>query len=192
MLCCLAVERKLREEQRALMVGRTIANRRGSAISAMTHHDADDSLSGTPEPSETSDYVGEEDHHRIPDHSNSSHDASLGYKIGPPRTPIDSATRNKLERRMSTSSAQSSKYRQRLGILRTVDLSGETIETYERRGSVHTVNTINSVTSAATVEYLQQQAADEPDDLKAAVVMETIITAADVAHNLQGWDHMVR
>ena len=41
----------------------------------------------------------------------------------------DSTTlRDKLERRMSASSIQSSKYRQRLGILRTVDLSGETME----------------------------------------------------------------
>jgi hypothetical protein len=32
---------------------------------------------------------------------------------------------------------------------------------------------------------------DNVDDFKAAVVMETIMTAADVAHNLQGWEQMV-
>jgi hypothetical protein len=38
-----------------------------------------------------------------------------------------------VKRRMSTASVRSSKYCQRLGILRTVDLSGETLETYKRR-----------------------------------------------------------
>jgi hypothetical protein len=33
---------------------------------------------------------------------------------------------------------------------------------------------------------------DEPDELKMTVVMETLMTAADVAHNLQGWDHMAK
>ena len=44
------------------------------------------------------------------------------------------ALQDKLERRMSASSIQSSKYRQRLGILCSIDLSGETMEGYVRWG----------------------------------------------------------
>jgi hypothetical protein len=93
---------------------------------------------------------------------------------------------NSAERRMSTCSRQTtgSKYRLRLGILRTVDLSGETIETY-RRESI-------SASSVATETYTVDLESDEPDELKATVVMEVLMTAADVAHNLQGWDHMVK
>jgi hypothetical protein len=184
----------------------------------------------------------------------------------------------KFERRMSAASCGTSvntaKYRQRLGILRTVDLSGETIETYSRRGSMVSTTGISnpgpdglersgsyrvrnnnaansgggggdvipenstsnggspqqrvSVATTTVVRNITPSSfaspksnggimmnddspggpgdcnvsnmstnpalyyeADEPDDLKASVVMETIITAADVAHNLQGWDHMV-
>jgi hypothetical protein len=191
----------------------------------------------------------------------------------------------KLERRMSAASAANSvntaKYRQRLGILRTVDLSGETIEKYPRQGSVNgsftnffntgiittgtttaaingqdhqlerslscyskggtnsiwnggirsaaasptpsvkqvfdptaakasnSINHNNNLSSTLSMDSHHQPVnqsnipnigtddpavcyeADEPDDLRATVVMETIITAADVAHNLQGWDQMV-
>jgi len=76
-------------------------------------------------------------------------------------------------RRQSSSSlptSLSNPRRKRLGIRRSMDLSGEALETYSRS------------TGAPTP--------DEPDELKATVVMELIMTAADVAHNLQGWQHM--
>jgi hypothetical protein len=91
-------------------------------------------------------------------------------------------------RRNSTSSTSTSKYRYRLGILRTVDLSGETIETYQR-GSIGTA--AGSVVSAEKPNSVDLDM-DEPDELKMTVVMETMMTAADVAHNLQGWEHMVK
>jgi hypothetical protein len=183
-----------------------IAGRRGSAISAMSaspssrppsRHDDDDnveeedddSLSATPDASEASE--NEDDH---------NHNMTVAPKF---LTDVASAVaaaetnalRDKFERRMSASSVQSSKYRQRLGILRTVDLSGETIETYSRRGSMATAKSNQSNTDAASVvstNYQSMIIADEPDELKATVVMETLITAADVAHNLQSWNHMVR
>jgi hypothetical protein len=79
-----------------------------------------------------------------------------------------------------------SKYRQRLGIMRTVDLSGETLVNYTRSDSID-----HSVLSSEHA-YSFDLDEDEPNELKATVVMETIMSAADVAHNLQGWDHMVK
>jgi 3'5'-cyclic nucleotide phosphodiesterase len=85
------------------------------------------------------------------------------------------ASNEKFRRRMSTrhSAPESTllSYRKRLGIRRSMDLSGEAIEVYQKRQSIGPNN-------------------DLPDDLKASVVLETILTAADVAHNLQGWTQM--
>ena len=93
------------------------------------------------------------------------------------------------ERRLSATSRQttSSKYKYRLGILRTVDLSGETLENYSSRGSIG-----HSVQSSEDGLLEIDLDADQPNELKATVVMETLITAADVAHNLQGWEHMAK
>jgi hypothetical protein len=109
-----------------------------------------------------------------------------------------------------------------LGILRTVDLSGETLETYSRHGSINNAaststpspggveykfSSSGSIATAATsaLNYGQyadnndnnryqpnHREADEPDELRMSVVMETIMTAADVAHNLQGWGQMAK
>jgi hypothetical protein len=84
----------------------------------------------------------------------------------------------KFQRRMSSyatpvaASVRPENFRKRLGIRRSMDLSGEEIEAYIRPASEDTME-------------------DNVDDFKAAVVMETIMTAADVAHNLQGWEQMV-
>jgi 3'5'-cyclic nucleotide phosphodiesterase len=200
------LERKLRSDvgempegrqRRASITGSRIliaAGRRGSAVSAIStpnshrhsaaedDHDEDDSLSGTPDPSE--------------DESDDARNHSLVTPkfLTDAATAADSVALNKLERRLSASSVQSSKYRQRLGILRTVDLSGETLETYDRRGSIATTKSNQSAAEqeASPGEYHRKLQADEPDELKATVVMETLMTAADVAHNLQGWDHMVK
>jgi 3'5'-cyclic nucleotide phosphodiesterase len=91
----------------------------------------------------------------------------------------DEVYKAKFQRRMSTYSGangpsparRASGFRKRLGIRRSMDLSGESLEMYRRAGDDENM--------------------DEPDEFKAQVVMETIITAADVAHNLQGWDQMV-
>lgn len=96
------------------------------------------------------------------------------------------SVREKFSRRQSTSSAVSGRFRQRLGILRTIDLSGESLETYSRHES-------GVFTSHSSVIYtVADEEADEPDELKSRVVLETILTASDVAHNLQSWDHMVK
>jgi hypothetical protein len=106
----------------------------------------------------------------------------------------------KFQRRFSTSvvtqggTPNSKKYKYRLGILRAVDLSGEAIETYSR-GSVTgavsmagmSVRTPSLRSPSGTIEE-----ADEFDELKVTVVMEQLMTACDVAHNLQSWDHMVK
>lgn len=62
-------------------------------------------------------------------------------------------------------------FRKRLGIRRSMDLSGEALEAF----SSHDTN----------------DDSNEYDEFKASVVLECIMTAADVAHNLQGWDQMV-
>lgn len=106
--------------------------------------------------------------------------------------------RSVMERRLSSSSRHtaSARYRYRLGILRTVDLSGETLETYSRAGSisnlsVHMVEALqNDRPSSQSGLFPVDVEADEPDELKATVVLETLMTAADVAHNMQSWTHL--
>lgn len=75
----------------------------------------------------------------------------------------------------------------RLGLLRTVDLSGESLETYQK------MQARVSATGASTDEVSVKTApVEETDFLRESVVMETIIKAADVAHNLQGWEQMAK
>lgn len=160
--------------------------------------DEDDSLSATPDASEGSDDEDDNNHNVTvaPKFLADVATAVIVGDINHQSSSSNTAFRDKFERRMSASSVQSSKYRQRLGILRTVDLSGETLETYSRRGSMATAKSNQSNTDNASIEsttnYQSMLIADEPDELKATVVMETIITAADVAHNLQSWNHMVK
>lgn len=98
-----------------------------------------------------------------------------------------SKSHHRFESRMHRSAtANSSKhYRQRLGILRTVDLGGETLQTYSRHDRGYTSSQSTIAYSVADAEM------DEPDELKMTVVMETLMAAADVAHNLQSWSHLL-
>jgi hypothetical protein len=85
--------------------------------------------------------------------------------------------------------AASKRYRNtRLGLLRTVDLSGESIETY--RNTTPRPSATGAITSGAVSVMVRP--AEEVDQLRETVIMETIIKAADVAHNLQGWDLMAK
>jgi 3'5'-cyclic nucleotide phosphodiesterase len=208
------VERKMRETARI--------QRRGSAMSALSavsgritegddrnnnnnnvDHDNDQgSYSITPDDS----VAGADDDESQP---NNSHDnmmmmQSSGNVVGRLYKDYNPPDRQKFERRMSATSS-SSRFRQRLGILRTVDLSGETLETFQRRGSLASLaSTVGGDKSgstgmggsnqinAASIPSLFPELDDEPDDLKVSVVMDTLLTAADVAHNLQGWENMVR
>jgi len=180
----------------------------------------EDSLSGTPEGSQHDPAERDESFHDdggggAGDHPLSpptQQPASVGAAAAAAlsRTPggmsVESATsgtgshsqrHSKWERRLSTTSRQSqmsARYRQRLGIMRTVDLSGETIETYSHAGS--RVSSDHAYGAASVISsdhaYTVQLDLDEPDSLKLEVIMETIMTAADVAHNLQGFEQMVK
>lgn len=78
----------------------------------------------------------------------------------------------------------------RLGFRRSMDLSGEFIEAFNDEKRV-----------SASCDVLQNglqngsKAVAPPeiiDDLRETVVMETVLKAADIAHNLQGFDQMVK
>lgn len=69
------------------------------------------------------------------------------------------------------SAPESRSFRQRLGIRMSMDLSGEAIEAFSSHSN-------------------ESADGDDNDELRKSVVMECIITAADVGHNLQGWKQM--
>lgn len=75
-------------------------------------------------------------------------------------------------------------YRKRLSIRRSMDLSGQSIEVYSNhRSSIGGVSTFSEI-GHTDYDY------DEPDDLRASVVLELLLRAADVAHHLQKWESM--
>jgi hypothetical protein len=75
----------------------------------------------------------------------------------------------------------------RIGIRRTLDLTGEAIENYSvSHRSLVSPNVSIDPDSDDDVDF----DLDETDELRATVVMEQILRAADVAPNIQGWDHM--
>lgn len=78
------------------------------------------------------------------------------------------------ERRRSNASTGSllSRGSARLGVRMSIDLSGEALQIYK-----HVGDTTNS---------------EEPDELKMSILLELFLTAADVSHNLQGWEQMVK
>jgi hypothetical protein len=66
-------------------------------------------------------------------------------------------------------------------------LSGQSIEIYQSRG------TRTSATGAeVSISGLKLDPPEKIDQLRESVIMETILKAADVAHNLQGFDQMVK
>jgi len=75
----------------------------------------------------------------------------------------------------------------RLGFRRSMDLSGEYVEAYndEKRVSASCETVVTSSRSMVPP-------AEKIDDLRESVVMETILKAADIAHNLQGFEQMVK
>jgi len=75
----------------------------------------------------------------------------------------------------------------RLGLLRTVDLTGEAIETYSHRNARPSAT--GAIVDTVTVQVIPPE---EIDPLRETVVMETIMKASDVAHNLQGWEQMAK
>lgn len=90
---------------------------------------------------------------------------------------------------MPTSAFDMKKAHIRLGIRRSLDLTGEMIESYNatparsaKAGSVPTV-------SEGSGDNIIGDP-DEPDELRASVVLEQLLKAADVSPNMQGWDQL--
>lgn len=78
----------------------------------------------------------------------------------------------------------------RLGIRRSMDLTGEVSENYSASSSSsHSPPMPNNANLAGSNSDFSFDT-DEPDELKTTVVMEHILRAADVAPNMQSWDHM--
>mmetsp|Transcript_8331 Transcript_8331/g.17338 ORF Transcript_8331/g.17338 Transcript_8331/m.17338 type:complete len:523 (+) Transcript_8331:164-1732(+) len=74
-----------------------------------------------------------------------------------------------------------------LGFRRSMDLTGELIETY---GGGKRVST--SCNGSGSENKISLPPPEKIDDLRETVIMETIIKSADVAHNLQGFDQMAK
>jgi len=75
----------------------------------------------------------------------------------------------------------------RLGFRRSMDLSGEFIEAYNEEKRVSA-----SCDSSFTSAMHSISGPEVIDDLRESVIMETILKSADIAHNLQGFDQMVK
>jgi 3'5'-cyclic nucleotide phosphodiesterase len=88
----------------------------------------------------------------------------------------------KFQKRVSQGAGHQRKFR--LGIQRSIDLSGEFIETYSRRSSLSTTMAMQAMTLD------QEEEEEEYDDLRASVIMEQILTTSDIAHVFQGWHQM--
>jgi 3'5'-cyclic nucleotide phosphodiesterase len=87
------------------------------------------------------------------------------------------------------------RFRQRLGIRRSMDLSGEAIEafsTHSRGGAGDDPSGGGSSNNDDDDGFHigGDDDDDDTDELKASVVLECIMTACDVAHNLQGFAQM--
>ena len=74
----------------------------------------------------------------------------------------------------------------RLGIRRSIDFSGESINVYSTV-SKGTDGSLDLNTNSAEGSVL-----DEPDDLRAVIVLELILRAADVGHLMQNWENMTK
>jgi 3'5'-cyclic nucleotide phosphodiesterase len=74
------------------------------------------------------------------------------------------------------------KFRKRLGIRRSMDLSGEAIEFYSKRSSIG-----NMSAHSGTLGEIDN---DEVDYMKASAVVEALLRLADVGHFYQNWQNM--
>lgn len=105
-------------------------------------------------------------------------DEALGYAT--------SENYKKFQRRISAHAGRQRRYH-RLGISRSIDLSGEFIESYHR-GSGNSAQTAMANLQPDEEEHGGSE--EEPDELKISVILEQLLTAADVGHNLQGFGQM--
>ena len=79
----------------------------------------------------------------------------------------------------------------RLGVRRALDLSGSTILPYGNKGGLRSSANSNASgqTSGGDTDV---DLSDEPDELRATVVLEQMMRAADVGALLQDWDNMMK
>jgi hypothetical protein len=78
----------------------------------------------------------------------------------------------------------------RLSICRSIDLSGESIEVYSRRGRSRRCS-MGGQSEASEFEGEEDLEGDEPDGLRQSVVLDLLLRVADVGHSLQCWDNLV-
>jgi hypothetical protein len=124
----------------------------------------------------------------VPD---SSRSAPGGVDSGSQHNEQFSGMALKFHRRLSSVAGPTPASRRsrntRLGLRRTMDLTGQSIEVYQSQG------TRTSATGAEISHKGEKSVAPETiDELCESVVMETILKAADVAHSLQSFDEMTK
>jgi hypothetical protein len=86
------------------------------------------------------------------------------------------------------------KYRKRLGIRRSMDLSGEAIEFYSKRSSIGNISTFSGNShqgaSETEIDNDMNNTDDEADYIKASAIIEALLRMADVGHFYQNWYNM--
>ena len=85
------------------------------------------------------------------------------------------------------------KYRKRLGIRRSMDLSGEAIEFYPRRTSIGNMSNISGNESQDGTNNDEDEDDSDEDDtdyIKASAIIEALLRMADVGHFYQNWHNM--
>jgi len=80
----------------------------------------------------------------------------------------------------------------RLGVRRALDLSGSTILPYGNKGGLRGSANSNASGQTSGGGDTDVDPSDEPDELRATVVLEQMMRAADVGALLQDWDNMMK
>jgi hypothetical protein len=95
-------------------------------------------------------------------------------------------------RRFSSPHMEVKKHSVRLGIRRSLDLTGEQIEHYTAMASSRSVTPSRSSSSGGKLTTGEDGDSDqdESDPLKMSVIMEQIIRSADIGANMQSFEHM--
>mmetsp|Transcript_9480 Transcript_9480/g.14642 ORF Transcript_9480/g.14642 Transcript_9480/m.14642 type:complete len:686 (+) Transcript_9480:171-2228(+) len=120
-----------------------------------------------------------------------THFGGMTTKVEVETTPIVSTSRNALSRpslcRHFSSPDFSINQPVRLGIRRSLDLNGEAIEKYRAplKSSDGSFRSLSGFSEDGDCDPV-----DEPDELKAMVVLEHFMRAADIGPNMQGWEQM--
>jgi hypothetical protein len=97
---------------------------------------------------------------------------------------------DRYRRRLSEGDDSKRKYT-RLGLLRTVDLTGEQIDHYNLSRRASAVGGLPPPKKPQP-SSMAAKSSEELNELREMVVMETMLLACDVAHNLQGWEQMAK